>query len=492
MNITLLQSHLAEVESEALVLVVFEDDKSSDRKLEKPVADWLREISTTGEFEGKLGDLALLYRPEGLKAKRLAVVGGGAKDKFTPAEMRKAAGSATRSLKGKSLRDLTFTLEGSLAEAPHVEALVEGVLLGDYEPDQLKTDEKKSDKRLTSVTIAIPKKNAKLEAAIERGRIMGEAANIARDLQNEPSNLLTPLVLAERAKRISSAAGLECEVLDEAKMREIGMGSLLGVAQGSDNPPALIVIRYTPEKPSSSDHLALVGKGVTFDSGGISIKPAEGMEKMRYDMSGGAAAIAAMHALAQLKPSVRVTAYIPAVENMINGKAQRPGDIVKSLNGKTIEVLNTDAEGRLILVDAFTYAIRQGCTHIVDAATLTGAIVVALGFLHIGAFSNNDALMAQVEQAGKEAGESMWRMPLDDDYKEYLKSAFADLPNIGGRWGGSITAAKFLEAFVEDKPWVHLDIAGTAWLDDAKPWMAKGPAGLPARTFIKLAMNWKS
>ena len=275
---------------------------------------------------------------------------------------------------------------------------------------------------------------------------------------------------------MAAEVGLECEVLDEIRMRQLGMGSLLGVAQGSAEPPALIIVRYKPATaPKTKDHLGLVGKGVTFDTGGISIKPAEGMEKMKYDMAGGAAMLGAMRAIAQLKPAIPVTALVPAVENMVGSRAQRPGDIVTSLSGKTIEVLNTDAEGRLILVDALTYAQRLGCTHLVDAATLTGAIVVALGHVNIGVFTNNDALLARVLAAAKAEGEKSWHMPLDDDYKDLLKSAFADLANIGGRWGGAISAAYFLKEFAGDTPWVHLDIAGTAWLDEAKPYLAKGP-----------------
>jgi leucyl aminopeptidase len=267
------------------------------------------------------------------------------------------------------------------------------------------------------------------------------------------------------------------------------MGALLGVAQGSAEPPALIIVSYTPSSPST-DHLGLVGKGVTFDTGGVSIKPADGMEKMKYDMAGGAAMLGAMRALAQLKPPVRVTALIPAVENMVGSRAQRPGDIVTSLAGKTIEVLNTDAEGRLILVDALTYAQRLGCTHMVDAATLTGAIVVALGHVHIGAFTNNDAMLTKVMEAAKTESEKMWQLPMEDEYKELLKNSFADLGNIGGRAGGSISAAWFLREFVGETPWVHLDIAGTAWNDDAKPSMAKGPTGVGVRTFVRLATDW--
>ena len=274
-------------------------------------------------------------------------------------------------------------------------------------------------------------------------------------------------------------------------MERLGMGALLGVAIGSAEPPAFIVIRYQPAKTESKNHLGLVGKGVTFDTGGISIKPSDGMEKMKYDMAGGAAMLGAMRAMAQLKPAIPVTAFVPCVENMPGSRAQRPGDIVAAMSGKTIEVLNTDAEGRLILADALTYARKQGCTHLVDAATLTGAIVVALGHLNVGLFANNDGMRDRVLQAAKAEGERMWPMPLDDDYKEYLKSAYADVANIGGRWGGAVTAAMFLKEFAEDTPWVHLDIAGTAWLDESKPFLAQGPTGLPVRTLVRLAMDWK-
>jgi leucyl aminopeptidase len=447
----------------------------------------VEEVYASGEFGGNPGDLAILHRPKGLKARRLALAGAGKPGKFGEPELRKLTGSAVRALKGKSLLRLHLVLAGEHASAGSAQAAAEAAILADYEPDELKTDEKKRGKRLESFTVVA---EADLSAAVERGRILAEAQNFSRELVNAPANLLTPLHLASRAQEMASAFGLPCEVLDEARMRELGMGSLLGVSQGSDNPPAMIVIRYEPEHLASDDHLALVGKGVTFDTGGVSIKPSEGMEKMKYDMGGGAAVIGAMRAIAQLRPPIRVTAFVPAVENMVSGRSQRPGDIVTSLSGKTIEVLNTDAEGRLILADAITYAIRQGCTHLVDAATLTGAIVVALGHYYIGAFSNDDELYGKLSAAGRAAGDRMWRMPVDDDYKEYLKSAFADIPNIGGRWGGSITAAKFLEEFVDGKPWVHLDIAGTAWLDEAKPHLAKGPTGLPARTFANLALQW--
>jgi leucyl aminopeptidase len=273
-------------------------------------------------------------------------------------------------------------------------------------------------------------------------------------------------------------------------MERLGMGALLGVARGSSNRPFLIILRYRPAKTFGGDHLALVGKGVTFDTGGISIKPADGMEKMKYDMAGAGATIGAMQAIAQLKPDVQVTGYIPTVENMINGEAQRPGDIVTTLAGKTVEVLNTDAEGRLILADAITYAKQNGATHLVDAATLTGAIGIALGHYNMGAFTNNQEFLDKFLAVTKTAGEKAWQLPMDEEYKEYLKSAFADLPNIGGRYGGSITAAWFLREFADPTPWVHLDIASTAWLDDGRAWLSKGPSGVAVRSFVQLALDW--
>jgi leucyl aminopeptidase len=476
METKLLSQGLDKVEADAVVVVVFEEEPAPAEL--KFAAQWM-EGMREGEFSGKTGEMAVLHQPQGMAANRLVVAGGGKRAGFDSAALRKAAGTVVRALKEKGVKKLAWWLNGGDAEA-----VVEGAVLGNFEPDQYKTSNQ--GKLLDSFVVV----GSGVEQAVERGRVLGESQNFTRELVNEPANRLTPMLLAERAQAMAKEAGLECEVLDQDRMRQIGMGSLLGVAQGSAEPPALIVIHYVPAAAKTKDHLALVGKGVTFDTGGVSIKPADGMEKMKYDMAGGAAVLGAMRAIAQLRPAIRVTAFVPAVENMVGARAQRPGDIVKSLSGKTIEVLNTDAEGRLILNDAITYAKRLGCTHLVDAATLTGAIVVALGHVNIGAFTNNDALLGKVMAAAKAEGEKMWHMPLDDDYKDLLKSAFADLANIGGRWGGAISAAWFLKEFAEETPWVHLDIAGTAWLDEAKPYMAKGPSGVCVRTFAKLAMSW--
>ena len=484
MEIKLEPRKLGEVDSDALVMVGFEAAPP-----QAAAADQIKELYESGEFSGKALEIAILHRPAGLKAKRLVLGGGGKREKFDAAELRKLVGAVVRALKGKGIRSITLALDEGWRSDDFIASAVEGAVLADLENDRYKTDPKKNEKQVASFAIQTDQKGA--QAALDRGRILAEAQNFSRVLANEPANVLTPTLLAERATQMAAEFGLECEVLDQDRMRQLGMGALLGVAQGSAEPPALIVIRYKPASaPKSKDHLGLIGKGVTFDTGGISIKPSDGMEKMRYDMAGGAAVLGAMRAIAQIKPSIPVTALVPTVENMPGSKAQRPGDIVTSLSGKTVEVLNTDAEGRLILIDALTYAQRLGCTHLVDAATLTGAIVVALGSVNVGAFTNNEAFLNKLLTAAKAEGEKTWQLPMDEEYKELLKSTFADLHNIGGRAGGSITAAWFIRDFVGETPWIHLDIAGTAWLDDAKPYMAKGATGVGLRTFVRLAESW--
>jgi len=489
MQITIGRKPLEQIEADALVVPVFEGSKET--------RFGAGDLFDAGEIAGKPLELTLLHHVPGVAATRILLAGAGKLEKFDTAEMRKLAGAAVRHLKSKSVKKIALALGPDHAGADYAAAAVEGAILGDYEPDVYKTgDDKKSVDEFLVVGAG-----AGVEEGAGRGRTIAEAQNFARALVNEPPNRLTPAKMAEAARKMAAEYGLGCEILEREEMERLGMGALLGVAMGSAEPPALIVIRYRPAQteskihPSkihlSKVHLGLVGKGVTFDTGGISIKPAEGMDKMKSDMAGGAAMIGAMRAIAQLKPEIAVTAFVPCVENMPGSRAQRPGDIVVAMSGKTIDVLNTDAEGRLILADALTYARQQGCTHLVDAATLTGAIVVALGHLNVGLFSNDDGMRDRVLQAAKAEGERMWAMPLDDDYKELLKSAFADLANIGGRWGGAITAAMFLKEFADPAPWVHLDIAGTAWLDESKPSLAEGPTGLPVRTLVRLAMEWK-
>ena len=466
------------VEAEALIVPVFEGRPETR----------FGAASLSGEVTGKAQEITLLHHVSGVSAARVLLAGAGKPEKFTASEQRNLAGAALRCLKSKSVARVALALDPAFAAPEFAQAAVEGAILGDFDPDAYKTGEKKAVESFALVTAA---RGEPLERAVERGRIVAEAQNGTRALVNQPANQLTPSGVAAAARQVAAEYGLECQVLEREEMAGLGMRALLGVAQGSAEPPVLAVLRYQPPGGSSKVHLGLVGKGVTFDSGGISIKPSDGMEKMKYDMAGGASTIGAMRAIAQLRPAIPVTAFVPCVENMPGGRAQRPGDIVAAMSGKTIEVINTDAEGRLILADALTYARSRGCTHLVDVATLTGAIVVALGHLRVGLFSSDDGLRDRVLSASQRAGERMWPMPLDDDYKDYLKSAFADLANVGGRWGGAVTAAIFLKEFAGDTPWVHLDIAGTAWLDEEKPYLAKGPTGLPVRTLVRLATDWE-
>jgi leucyl aminopeptidase len=487
LELTLVRSGAAALETDALVVLEWEGSRHP--LLAKPLSAFYE----AAEITGKLLEFTLVHGVEGCGARRVLIAGAGKRDKFDAGALRKIAGAAIRFLKGKGVASAGFALDSDgLNTAELVTAAAEGALFGVWEPDRLKTD-KTGPKAVESVVFAVGEgAPALLDAALDHGRTIGEAVNLSRDIAVEPPNVLTPLALADRARKMAEAAGLSIDVLDRDRMAQLGMGALLGVAQGSAEPPALIVIKYVPKTNTSpATHLGFVGKGVTFDTGGISIKPSEGMEKMKYDMAGAAAVIGAMQAIAHLKPSVAVTAFIPTVENMPGGKAQRPGDIVTSLSGKTIEVLNTDAEGRLILADAITYAKQLGCTHLIDTATLTGAIVVALGHLSSGAFTNNDELLGKWMAASQQAGEKMWHMPLDDEYRDMLNTVYADIGNIGGRYGGACTAAMFIKEFVGDTPWVHVDVAGTAWLDDAKPYLAKGPTGVPLGSFVNLALNWK-
>jgi leucyl aminopeptidase len=423
----------------------------------------------------------------------LLVIGAGKKDKFGTAELRRLAAAAVRHLKSRQVKSVAFLARESDRSAAAAQAIVEGMILANFDSDKYKTD-KKPGNEIISAALAGWEESARAEAdaGLARGRIIGESQNFARELGNEPSNKLTPRVLADRAAAMAREAGLAVEVLDEKKIADLKMGALLSVAQGSVEPPRLIVITYTPEKLApGAPVLGLVGKGITFDTGGISIKPSNDMEKMKYDMCGGAAMIGTMRALAVLKPSCKVIAVVPSTENMPGGRAQKPGDVQISMAGKSIEVINTDAEGRLILADGIAYAKQLGCTHLVDAATLTGAVVVALSNINVGVFGSDQAFTDQLLASSRVAGEKMWPLPVDDDYREMIKSGIADIQNVGtGKGGGAIVAAMFLKEFTGDTPWIHLDIAGTAWQDDVKPWTAKGATGVGVRTLVDLAMKF--
>jgi leucyl aminopeptidase len=442
----------------------------------------------SGEITGKPFEINLLHKPAGLKAKRLLLISGGAAKKFGLYDLRRVAGAAVRTLKSRGLRSFAFIAPSGIPAEEAVRAIVEGALVGNFDPDYYRSDRK--DQKIDALTILATGDQSALEKAANEAQVIGDSQNFTRDLVNEPSNRMTPTILGERAKKMCQEVGLKCEVYGADKIKELKMGAFWSVAQGSDEPPALIVMKYEPAGAPEKPVLGLVGKGITFDTGGISIKPADGMEKMKYDMAGGATMIGAMRAIALLKPKVKVIGIVCATENMPSGKAQKPGDVQIAMSGKSIEIINTDAEGRLVLADGLFYARQLGCTHLVDAATLTGAVVVALGYANAGIFANDDSMYERFHKANEEAGEKMWRLPLDDEYKDNIKSSIADIVNSGGRWGGAINAAMFLKEFAEDTPWIHLDIAGTAWMEDQKPWIAKGPSGIALRSLVEFVKGF--
>ncbi len=449
----------------------------------------LDELRAAGELTGKPYECTLVHHPAGLAAARLLVVGAGKKEKLDLTLRRRLAGAAVRSVRGRGMRELVWAVDAAVTGA--VQAAVEGALVADYDADPYRTEKNGARKmeRLWLATGGAPSDAAR--AGLERGRVIAESQNFVRDLVNEPSNNMTPAVLAERAKKMAAEAGLECEVLDEKKIQGLKMGALWAVGQGSDAPPRLIVVRYAHPQAPAAPVIGLVGKGITFDSGGISIKPSESMHEMKTDMAGGATMLGVMRALAALKPRLRVNAVIPAAENMPSGKSYRPGDVVTSMSGKTIEVLNTDAEGRLALGDALTYAREKlGCTALIDAATLTGAVMIALGNITTGVFGWDQKWVDRVLASARAAGERMWQLPIDDEYRDLYKSSIADIANTGGRYGGAITAAMFVGEFVADTPWVHLDIAGTRWSNEDKPYRGKGPTGGALPTLVDLIMNY--
>jgi leucyl aminopeptidase len=447
-----------------------------------------------------------LHAPAGLAAKRLLIVGVGKLAKATPNSVRSAAGTAVRFTKPRGIRELAFALPVAerLEAGASARAAVEGALVGDYDPDTYRSDRK--DQSVQAFMLAVPAGADKraVEAAFGEGAIVGESQNFTRSLVNEPGNKLTPTILGQRAAAMAAEVGLKAEVYSTEKLHELKMGAFWSVSQGSEEPPALIVVRYEPEgvgdgpvlHPTDKDPsagtpvLGLVGKGITFDTGGISIKPSDNMDKMKYDMAGGAAMLGAMRAIALLKPRVRVIGIVCAAENMPDGKAQKPGDVQTAMSGKTIEIINTDAEGRLVLADGLAYARQLGATHLIDAATLTGAVGVALGKVNAGVFSNDEETYGKFQSALEISGEKFWRLPLDEEYAELIKSDIGDIKNTGGRYGGASTAAEFLKVFVEETPWIHLDIAGMAWVEDARPYIAKGPSGVAVRSILEWVRSY--
>lgn len=453
----------------------------------------IHERCTDGEFKGKLGEILTIHPMGRLAATRVIVVGLGDLQKINSQIVQRASAGATRHLQNTGAHQIVLAIDvhaDRLDLAQGVQAQLEGALLGLYTfRIYQQTKHSSNGNGISHIKLLTEEEHrAEVEQSIHKAQILAEATNFARNLINEPPNVLMPSELANRTSAMAQAVGLECEILDKARIAELGMGGLLGVSQGSVQPPHFIILRYRGA-PDSEKAMALVGKGITFDTGGISIKPAQNMDTMKGDMGGAAAVIGAMQAIAKLKPSINVTALIPTCENMPSATAYRPGDILRIMNGKTIEIVNTDAEGRLILADALSYAVREGLSPIIDLATLTGGIVIALGTTQTGLFCNDETLTNEILAAGRVAGEKYWPMPLDDEYNEQIKSDIADIKQTGGRSASSVTAAKILEHFVGDTKWAHLDIAGTSYLESKKSYQEKGATGVGVRTLAELVLR---
>ncbi len=486
--------NFAEANAEALAVAVFKGEKAASNELkdlDKLTGGLVAEVMKAEEFKGDAGQTALLrFAPKGgVKATRLLLVGVGDKADYKPHAIAALAGTATRYLRSRNVKSFALLPRSEATAVESAQNSVQGFITSQFELDKYKTKDKNNKSVDTLVICVDGAKPADLKAGITRGQAIGESINLTRDLANEPANVLPPAEMAKRAQAMAKSVGLKCQILDEATMTKMGMGSLMSVSLGSAQPAKLIVLRYEPAKSTAKkgELLALVGKGITFDTGGISLKPGENMDAMKYDMSGGATVIGTMRAIALLKPTVPVIGVIAAVENMPDGAASRPSDVVTAMNGKTIEILNTDAEGRLVLADAVAYAEKQGATRIVDMATLTGAVIVALGDLNTGILGNDQRFVDEIIGLGKEAGESFWQLPVSPEYSKQIRSDIADIKNIGPRGkAGTIMGAVFIQEFIDKAKWAHLDIAGTAWADGVKPHQSKGPTGVAIRTLLKL------
>jgi leucyl aminopeptidase len=479
MNITIHSGNWEELDVDALA-VPMAKGSTVDAALDVRLGGLPSELIDSGEFTGKAGACTLIHRVPESAVKRVFLIGLGeapmARHWFA------AAGQAVRAAAKAKCRSVALLL-------PHdacARLAAEGAGFGQHRPSGYTEQKPWPVEEVVLLTTGD-------QAIADAGRITAECVNLARELVEIPGNDLGPEEFAMRAAREGEAAGLEVEVLEEAALRELGAGALLAVGQGSVRPPRMVRLSWIPEDPINDDHLFLVGKGITFDTGGLSLKPANSMEKMKYDMGGAATMLGAITAIGRLQPRVRVSCLLVMAENMPSGTATRPGDIITAMNGKTIEVINTDAEGRLVLADALTYANRLGATHIINAATLTGAVSVALGSVRVALLGNHKALGDGIAMRGRECGERFWPLPMDPDYLEPMRGDMSDLRNAGAdRKAGTITAAKFLEQFVEGTPWAHLDIAGTAWFDKVQPNAGKSASGIAVRTLVRLAEGWGS
>lgn len=498
MKIEVKKGRPADTPAEALVVTHFEDydaPEGTARFLEGAIGGLIGEIIRSGDFQGKLYQLAVLYTKDALPAKRIILTGLGQKKDFDLEKLRGAYAKAAQHIRTLGLKEFTFFLD---ADDPRqtisqmAEAALEGIMLGLYQFTFYKTLEREKIKTLERVSVVDDRDEAlrDIRVAARTAEIVTRAVHFARDLVSTPGNEMTPFDMAQAARKIAKRKRVSVKVLDVAQMQKLGMNALLGVARGSDEPAQFIILEYRGAKRGESP-IVLVGKGLTFDSGGISIKPAENMGEMKSDMAGGAAVMGTIMAAADLQFPLNVVGLVPATENLPGGCAYKPGDILRSLSGQTIEVVNTDAEGRLILADALTYAQRFKPAAVIDMATLTGACKIALGDHVIGMLGNDGPLKEKIRRAGDRTGERVWELPLWEEYHELIASDVADVKNAGSRAGGAITAAAFLSKFIGDYPWVHLDIAGPAWLSKDKPYTPKGATGIGVRLMLQCLRDWE-
>ena len=495
LEVKVIAGDITSVEVDAIVVNLFEGTgrpEGATGAVDKALGGAITRLIEQGEVKGKLNEISIIHSLGKLPSRIVAVAGLGKQPELTLDKIRALTAEFCRTLRRHNCQRIATIVHGAgiggIEPESSCQAITEGGLLGLYRFRKHLT--KEPENHDIAEILIIERDAAKLSAleqGCKTGRIMAEANNLARDLINEPANYMTPSDMAKVAEGLAKTYKLGLSVLGREQMEKEGMGSLLGAAQGSCQPPKLIVLSYRGDK-TSADTLGFVGKGITFDSGGISIKASEGMWEMKGDMAGAAATMAALTAIAQLKPKINVTAIIPAAENLPGGKALKPGDVLKAMNGKTIEVVNTDAEGRLILADALGYAVKQGLSPLVDLATLTGACHIALGDICSGILGNSQELIDKMIKAGAAAGERLWQLPMYEEYKEQNKSEIADVKNSGGRWGGAITGAQFLAEFAGDTPWMHIDIAGTFMASKERGYLVKGATGVGARTLVNFAL----
>jgi leucyl aminopeptidase len=486
---------LADTKSQAIILTLFEDSKKLTGvalEIDKKSGGLISELIGNGDFEAKPSQISVIYTRGTLPAKRIALAGLGKQSEFNLEKLRAAFAKVSQHLRNLNIKEAATSINLNLIPRKKeqiAQAVAEGSLLGLYQFTPFKTVGREDLKEMEQLSIIAEEKDFSLiESAIKKAQIITQAVYFARDLVSAPSNEMTPSIMAQKAREIAHRKNVSCKVLDKEKMKEMGMNALLAVASGSNEEPKFIILEYAGGKKSVAP-IVLVGKGLTFDSGGISIKPAEKMEEMKTDMSGGAAVMGVIMAAADLKLPLNITGLIPATENMPSGTAYKPGDILKSYSGKTIEVLNTDAEGRLILADALAYASAFKPEAVIDVATLTGACIVALGDDVIGMLGTDDKLKSEIDRAAQTTGELVWELPLWESYHELIKSDIADYKNSSGRSAGTITAAAFLSKFTGDAPWVHLDIAGPAWTNKEKTYIPKGASGVAVRLLVEFLRN---